>query len=87
MKPSSRASSIVKPERLPSCPTGVGFRPGTRPRGPDSRPYIVMEYGGQTLRDVLNRRRRCHPPGRWSLMEPVLAALATPTTPDWSTAT
>src|SRR5215216_792632 len=45
--------------------------------GPNSRPYIVMEYvEGQTLRDVLNRDAPLPPARALELMEPVLAALA-----------
>ena len=47
-----------------------------------------MEYvEGQTLRDVLNREAPLPPARALELMEPVLAALPLPTTPDWSTAT
>jgi eukaryotic-like serine/threonine-protein kinase len=45
--------------------------------GPNSRPYIVMEYvEGQTLRDVLNREAPLPPARALEIIEPVLAALA-----------
>jgi eukaryotic-like serine/threonine-protein kinase len=53
------------------------FDQGQDLEGPDSRPYIVMEYvEGQTLRDVLNREAPLPPARALELMEPVLAALA-----------
>jgi eukaryotic-like serine/threonine-protein kinase len=54
------------------------FDQGQDREGPNSRPYIVMEYvEGQTLRDVLNREAPMPPARALELMEPVLAALAT----------
>ena len=45
--------------------------------GPNSRPYIVMEYvEGETLRDVLNREAPLPPARALEIIEPVLAALA-----------
>jgi serine/threonine-protein kinase len=45
--------------------------------GPNSRPYIVMEYvEGQTLRDVLNRESPMPAARALEIIEPVLAALA-----------
>ncbi|HET8914990.1 MAG TPA: protein kinase, partial [Propionibacteriaceae bacterium] len=45
--------------------------------GPNSRPYIVMEYvEGQTLRDVLNREAPLPAARALEIIEPVLAALA-----------
>ena len=45
--------------------------------GPNSRPYIVMEYvEGQTLRDVLNREAPMPAARALEIIEPVLAALA-----------
>ena len=53
------------------------FDQGQDAGGPNSRPYIVMEYvEGQTLRDVLNREAPLPPDRALELMEPVLAALA-----------
>ena len=53
------------------------FDQGQDLEGPNSRPYIVMEYvEGQTLRDVLNREAPLPPARALELMEPVLAALA-----------
>ena len=53
------------------------FDQGQDLEGPDSRPYIVMEYvEEQTLRDVLNREAPLPPARALELMEPVLAALA-----------
>ena len=53
------------------------FDQGQDAGGPNSRPYIVMEYvEGQTLRDVLNREAPLPPARALELMEPVLAALA-----------
>jgi serine/threonine-protein kinase len=53
------------------------FDQGQDREGPNSRPYIVMEYvEGQTLRDVLNREAPMPPARALELMEPVLAALA-----------
>ena len=53
------------------------FDQGQDLEGPNSRPYIVMEYvEGQTLRDVLNRDAPLPPARALELMEPVLAALA-----------
>ena len=54
------------------------FDQGQDREGPNSRPYIVMEYvEGQTLRDVLNREAPMPPKRALEIMEPVLAALAT----------
>src|SRR6188472_1285428 len=54
------------------------FDQGQDLEGPNSRPYIVMEYvPGQTLRDVLNREAPMQPKRALEIMEPVLAALAT----------
>jgi len=54
------------------------FDQGQDREGPNSRPYIVMEYvEGQTLRDVLNREAPVPPARALELIEPVLAALAT----------
>ena len=53
------------------------FDQGQDLEGPNSRPYIVMEYvPGQTLRDVLNREAPMTPSRALEIMEPVLAALA-----------
>jgi len=53
------------------------FDQGQDLEGPNSRPYIVMEYvPGQTLRDVLNRESPMIPSRALEIMEPVLAALA-----------
>ncbi len=53
------------------------FDQGQDREGPNSRPYIVMEYvEGQTLRDVLNREAPMPPKRALEIMEPVLAALA-----------
>src|SRR6476620_9753290 len=53
------------------------FDQGQDLEGPNSRPYIVMEYvPGQTLRDVLNREAPMTPSRALEIMEPVLVALA-----------
>ncbi|HEX6757150.1 MAG TPA: Stk1 family PASTA domain-containing Ser/Thr kinase [Propionibacteriaceae bacterium] len=53
------------------------FDQGQDVEGPNSRPYIVMEYvEGQTLRDVLNREAPLPPARALEIIEPVLAALA-----------
>ena len=53
------------------------FDQGQDLEGPNSRPYIVMEYvQGQTLRDVLNREAPMAPSRALELMDPVFAALA-----------
>ena len=53
------------------------FDQGQGLEGPNSRPYIVMEYvQGQTLRDVLNREAPMAPSRALELMDPVFAALA-----------
>jgi serine/threonine-protein kinase len=53
------------------------FDQGQDREGPNSRPYIVMEYvAGQTLRDVVNREAPMTPSRALEIMEPVLAALA-----------
>jgi eukaryotic-like serine/threonine-protein kinase len=53
------------------------FDQGRDVEGPNSRPYIVMEYvAGQTLRDVLNREAPMAPSRALAIMEPVFAALA-----------
>jgi eukaryotic-like serine/threonine-protein kinase len=53
------------------------FDQGQDVEGPNSRPYIVMEYvEGQTLRDVLNRDAPLPPARALEIIEPVLAALA-----------
>jgi len=53
------------------------FDQGQDLEGPNSRPYIVMEYvAGQTLRDVLNREAPMTPSRALEIMEPVLVALA-----------
>jgi serine/threonine-protein kinase len=53
------------------------FDQGQDLAGPNSRPYIVMEYvAGQTLRDVLNREAPMTPSRALEIMEPVLVALA-----------
>jgi eukaryotic-like serine/threonine-protein kinase len=53
------------------------FDQGQDIEGPNSRPYIVMEYvEGQTLRDVLNREAPLPPARALELMEPLLAAVA-----------
>jgi eukaryotic-like serine/threonine-protein kinase len=53
------------------------FDQGQDVEGPNTRPYIVMEYvEGQTLRDVLNRDAPLPPARALEIIEPVLAALA-----------
>ena len=53
------------------------FDQGQDREGPNSRPYIVMEYvEGQTLRDMINREAPMPPKRALEIMEPVLAALA-----------
>ena len=53
------------------------FDQGQDLEGPNTRPYIVMEYvPGQTLRDVLNREAPMTPSRALEIMEPVLVALA-----------
>src|SRR6185295_3639514 len=53
------------------------FDQGQDLEGPNTRPYIVMEYvPGQTLRDVLNREAPMTPSRALEIMEPVFAALA-----------
>jgi serine/threonine protein kinase/beta-lactam-binding protein with PASTA domain len=53
------------------------FDQGQDLEGPNSRPYIVMEYvEGQTLRDVLNRDAPLPASRALAIMEAMLAALA-----------